>query len=445
MVSLNSGGYFAWRSSCCRAFQNFNVFRKIWMIWAFRYVYHFLSLDPLFLSKETGQITYEQRRQQIQRYKDVFPSSTWAEASSQLVFMVLFSTLLWTFMNPWNVFTCCTPRLGGSKVISSNGSDSLKHGGTDSGTVWLTDAIHKLVVPHLGLEFFGVHCVSNGGTLDLRNLPSPRAYVDLFGFGPLSRLQANLSYVLVVGLRGEVGPSTRVLNDSMILCYIVFPEVSETFFAFLANRPHSFSNLPPNEHSSSPWQVEKAAPAPSPLIGSQATAWHRHWRMSRVAPIGILGLRVQVATYPGVDMTLSLGWHGDKMRQVPSRADYCWIIVLCLVKSISETLRIWRFSVVSRAHIHCLLLLALKQAVCWGLSVDFTGGDLKVDTWSRQDAAVSSMLFLWKPVGFDSWIEQPSRFSHYPSRLAFRNPTPVSQIMSMYVCIARTYTHTYTV
>lgn len=189
MVSLNSGGYFAWRSSCCRASKNFNVFRRIWMIWAFRYVYHFLSLDPLFLSKETGQITYEQRRQQIQRYKDVFPSSTWAEASSQLVFMVLFSTLPWTFMNPWNVFTCCTRRLCGGKVISSSGSDSLKHGGTDSGTVWLTDAIHKLVIPHLGLEFFGVHCVSNGGTLDLRNLPSPRAYLDLFGFGPLCRLQ----------------------------------------------------------------------------------------------------------------------------------------------------------------------------------------------------------------------------------------------------------------
>ena len=44
--------------------------------------------------------------------------------------------------------------------------------------------------------------MSNGGTLDLRNLPSPRAYLDLFGFGPLSRLQTNLSYVLVVGLRG---------------------------------------------------------------------------------------------------------------------------------------------------------------------------------------------------------------------------------------------------
>ena len=236
MVSLTSGGYFAWRSSCCRAFQNFNVFGKIWMIWAFRYVYHFLSLDPLFLSKETGQInvwTKTSTDTKIQRYKDVFPSSTWAEASSQLVFMVLFSTLPWTFMNPWNVFTCCTPRLGGSKVISSNVSDSLKHGGTDSGTVWLTDAIHKLVVPHLGLEFFGVHCVSNGGTLDLRNLPSPRAYLDLFGFGPLSRLQTNLSYVLVVGLRDEVGPSTRVLNDSMILCYIVFPEVSETFLHFL--------------------------------------------------------------------------------------------------------------------------------------------------------------------------------------------------------------------
>ena len=201
-----------------------------------------------------------------------------------------------------------------------------------------------------------------------------------------------------------------------------FPWSIRNFFAFLANRPHSFSNLPPNEHSSSPWQVEKAAPVPSPLTGSQATAWHRHWRMSRVAPIGILGLRAQVATlYLGVDMTLSLGWHGDKMRQdatsskpwksssfVPEvSADYCWIIVLCLVKSISETLRIWRFSVVWRAHIHCLLLLALKQAVCWGLGVDFTGGDLKVDTWSRQDAAASSMLFLCKQLDLTSGLNNP--------------------------------------
>ena len=106
------------------------------------------------------------------------------------------------------------------------------------------------------------------------------------------------------------------------------------------------------------------------------------------------------------DATSSKPWKSSS--SVPEvSADYCWIIVLCLVKSISETLRIWRFSVVSRAHIHCLLSLALKQAVCWGLGVDFTGGDLKVDTWSRQDAAVSSMLFLWKQLDLTHGLYNP--------------------------------------
>lgn len=82
-------------------------------------------------------------------------------------------------------------------------------------------------------------------------------------------LQTNLSYVLVVALRGEVGPSTRVLNDSMILCYIVF---SETFLHFLQTGLILSATCLQTSIHHSPWQVEKAAPVPSPLTGSQATA-----------------------------------------------------------------------------------------------------------------------------------------------------------------------------
>lgn len=229
----------------------------------------------------------------------------------------------------------------------------------------------------------------------------------------------------------------------MILCYIVFPEVSETFFAFLANRPHSFSNLPPNEHSSSPWQVEKAAPVPSPLIGSQATAWHRHWRMSRVAPIGILGLRVQVATfYPGVDMTLSLGWHGDKMRQDAISSKPCWLLLNhCFVFG---QVHKWDFE-----DLEILCCLASTHSLSPFAGTE-AGGLLGTGCWLHRWGPESGHvippgcscvinLVSLETVGFDSWIEQTSRFSRYPSKLAFRNPTPVSQIMS----IARKSTHTY--
>ena len=218
------------------------------------------------------------------------------------------------------------------------------------------------------------------------------------------------------------------------------------FFAFLANRPHSFSNLPPNEHSSSPWQVEKAAPAPSPLIGSQATAWHRHWRMSRVAPIGILGLRVQVCHLPG-------SRHDPQpwltRRQDATSSKPCWLLLNhCFVFG---QVHKWDFE-----DLEILCCLASTHSLSPFAGTE-AGGLLGTECWLHRwgpesghvippgCSCVINVVSL-ETVGFDSWIEQPSRFSHYPSRLAFRNPTPVSQIMSMYVMYcAHIYAHVYSI
>ena len=108
VVSLNSSGYFVWRSPCCRAFQSFNPYllKFGWFghsdisIIFYPYIHCFLPRK-----QDTSGMNKD-----VNRYKDTkiqrrVPIQHMSRGRSQLVFMVAMN-----IHEPMKRFTCCMPR-----------------------------------------------------------------------------------------------------------------------------------------------------------------------------------------------------------------------------------------------------------------------------------------------------------------------------------------------